>query len=296
MTDHSTDTALTPAALKAFYQNWCGHHDDDGDGFAEAFAKQFPQHVSLQSESATGLSEDDLYALISKASKEYDASVVFPSVSAETRYVAKAIIDRLSTAPLPGGWRDGYDAAMRGTNERVGCYEREFYPLSNFSAFTLQWKNMTFDTSEAAYHWEKFPGPSQTGIGIAIREAPSAHEAFKRAERYRLHRRPDWDRVKLGIMQDILRAKAAQHEYVRRKLLETGSREIVEDSWRDDYWGLGPNGDGQNWLGKLWMIVRTELQAPSSHLINAWINAQDKLQTRLAAMTHNTSGAGEGEG
>jgi hypothetical protein len=65
--------------------------------------------------------------------------------------------------------------------------------------------------------------------------------------------------VKVDVMRDILRAKVAQHEYVRRKLLATGDRELIEDSWRDDFWGWGPNRDGQNMLGKLWMEVRAEL-------------------------------------
>jgi ribA/ribD-fused uncharacterized protein len=150
--------------------------------------------------------------------------------------------------------------ALRGldTPGRVRFYEHDFYVLSNFSAFTLRWAGERFDTSEAAYHYEKFP--ERHDIGADILHAPSAHEAFKIAERHKADRRPDWDYVKVGIMLDILRAKAEQHEYVRRKLLATGDRELVEDSWRDDYWGWGPNRDGQNMLGRLWMTVRGELR------------------------------------
>jgi ribA/ribD-fused uncharacterized protein len=147
------------------------------------------------------------------------------------------------------------------TDERVCFYEQDFYPLSNFSAFTLRWCGHRFDTSEAAYHWEKFNRISHSSICIAIREAPSAHEAFKIAEMMREHRRPDWDVVKVDIMREILRAKANQHEYVRRKLLATGERELVENSWRDSFWGWGPNRDGLNMLGKLWMEIRAELRA-----------------------------------
>lgn len=153
---------------------------------------------------------------------------------------------------------------LRGldTSTRVRFYEHDFYVLSNFSAFTLEWKGLRFDTSEAAYHWEKFTGDSGEAqlARHYIRAAPSAHEAFKVAEWNKRHRRADWDDVKVGIMRDILRAKASQHEYVRRKLLATGDRELVEDSWRDDFWGWGPNRDGQNMLGKLWMEVRAELR------------------------------------
>ena len=146
------------------------------------------------------------------------------------------------------------------TEREVFFYEQDFYVLSNFSAFTLGWKGFRFDTSEAAYHWEKFT-PNYTMLRDEIRLAPSAHEAFKVAERNKHCRRHDWDDVKVGIMRDILRAKAAQHEYVRRKLLATGDRTLIENSWRDDYWGWGQNRDGQNMLGKLWMEVRSELRA-----------------------------------
>jgi ribA/ribD-fused uncharacterized protein len=144
------------------------------------------------------------------------------------------------------------------TDKQVFFYEQEFYVLSNFSAFTLQWKGLRFDTSEAAYHWEKFTHFGR--ISEAIRLAPSAHEAFKIAQKWKGFQRFDWDEVKVGIMKDMLRAKAEQHEYVRRKLLETGDRQLVEDSWRDNFWGWGPNKDGQNILGKLWMEIREEIK------------------------------------
>lgn len=144
------------------------------------------------------------------------------------------------------------------TMSHVFFYEQDCYVLSNFSAFTLLWKGQDFDTSEAAYHWEKFPHHPE--IQKAIRDSRSAHEAYKIAERNKDKRRGDWDAVKVNIMKDILLAKVSQHEYVRQKLLETGTRILVEDSWRDDFWGWGPNRNGQNMLGRLWMEIRTELQ------------------------------------
>lgn len=143
--------------------------------------------------------------------------------------------------------------------DHIDFYEREFYPLSNFSAFRLHLAPNDFDTSEHAYHWHKFP--DSCAIRHAILNARSAHEAFKVAEQSTQYRRPDWSDVKVDIMHRILRAKADQHEYVRRKLLETGDRQLIECSWRDDYWGWGPNRDGQNMLGKLWMRVRDEIRS-----------------------------------
>jgi ribA/ribD-fused uncharacterized protein len=142
------------------------------------------------------------------------------------------------------------------TDDQVFFYEQDFYVLSNFSAFSIHWEGHRFDTVEAAYHWEKFPGA--TNVRAMIRTAPSAHEAFRLAQQFRSLRRPDWDSVKVDIMRELLREKVEQHEYVRRKLLSTGNRELIEDSWRDDWWGWGPNRDGQNMLGKLWMEIRDE--------------------------------------
>lgn len=148
------------------------------------------------------------------------------------------------------------------TDKIVCFYEPEFYPLSNFSAFAVLWEEVgirtKFDTSEALYHWCKFP--DYRGVRDEIRAAPPAHEAFQIAQRHSHLRRPDWDAVKVDIMRVILRAKVHQHEYVRRKLLETGDRELVENSWRDSFWGWGPNRDGQNMLGRLWMEIRFSIQ------------------------------------
>lgn len=144
------------------------------------------------------------------------------------------------------------------TDDIVCFYEQEFYVLSNFSSFTLQWKGIRFDTSEAAYHWEKFP--NHPDLQESIRTAISAHEAFKIAQENKDLIRLDWNFVKVQIMRDILFEKVQQHEYVKKKLLETGERKLIENSWRDDFWGWGPNKDGQNQLGKLWMDIRSDIR------------------------------------
>lgn len=172
-----------------------------------------------------------------------------------------------SRATDTAGEDDGVETHGLDTQSQVFFYEQDFYVLSNFSAFNLRHEEGgLFATSEHAYHWCKF---YETGNGRddwrdvrdAIGVASSAHEAFKIAERHKHLRRADWDAIKVDVMRDILRAKADQHEYVRRKLLATGDRELVENSWRDDFWGWGPNRDGKNMLGKLWMEVRAELRS-----------------------------------
>jgi ribA/ribD-fused uncharacterized protein len=145
------------------------------------------------------------------------------------------------------------------TDTQVFFYEQEFYVLSNFSAFAISWNGRLFPTSEHLYHWHKLTR-NKTAAEL-IRKAPSAHEALGLARHYQAQWRVDWEYVRVGIMRTILNVKVDQHEYVRRKLLETGDRELIEDSWRDDFWGWGLNKDGFNQLGKLWMEIRSELRA-----------------------------------
>lgn len=144
------------------------------------------------------------------------------------------------------------------TEQQVFFYEQDFYGLSNFSAFNVEIDGIVFQTSEQAYHWFKFPDSPE--VQDMILEARSAHDAFKIANSQKMFRRADWDDIKESVMRRILKAKVSQHEYVKRKLIATGDRELVENSWRDDVWGWGPNQDGRNLLGKCWMEIRADLE------------------------------------
>lgn len=190
------------------------------------------------------------------------------AVPSMPEHCAKAIVEaHNSRRRSPAANGNGFGCVKPDTDRQVFFYEQDFYVLSNFSSFRLLWMGRDFDTSEHAYHWTKFyhalgsiEDTLASPVRSAIKNARSAHEAFKIAEENKPLRRSDWDDVKVDVMRNLIRAKAAQHEYVRRKLLATGDRELIEDSWRDNFWGWGPNREGQNMLGKLWMEVRAELR------------------------------------
>lgn len=153
----------------------------------------------------------------------------------------------------------GYECHKLDNQTQVFFYEQDFYVLSNFSSFEVNVNFKKFPTSEHAYHYRKF-SITDPELAERIRKAPSAHEAFQIAQTFKSMRRVDWDDVKANIMKEILIAKVQQHEYVRKKLLSTGDRELIEDSWRDDVWGWGPDQKGQNLLGKMWMEIREEVR------------------------------------
>jgi hypothetical protein len=61
-------------------------------------------------------------------------------------------------------------------------------------------------------------------------------------------------------MEQIFRAKVAQHPDIKEILLESEDRELLKEYPTDYYWGTGADGSGQNRMGKLWMKLRDELQ------------------------------------
>lgn len=144
------------------------------------------------------------------------------------------------------------------TDKQVFFYEQEFYPLSNFSSFGILNGDTWFMTSEHLYHWFKFK--NHPHIQKEIIDARSAHDAFSIAQKHKHNAVSDWGDIKFKIMFEILWMKTEQHEYVKKKLLETGDRELIENSWRDDVWGWGENKNGNNALGKIWMQIRENIR------------------------------------
>ena len=144
-----------------------------------------------------------------------------------------------------------------GLKDKVFFYPKEFYVFDNFSSFQVEWRGVLWATSEHAYQAAKFFGTDKE-IVERIKMAKSAHDAQKITSENRDKRLKNWDEIKVGVMKEILRNKIKQHSYVLKKLLQSGNREIVEDSWRDNQWGWGEDKKGQNLLGKIWMELRQE--------------------------------------
>lgn len=137
-------------------------------------------------------------------------------------------------------------------------YEGRWYMFSNFSSFAISWKGWLWLTTEHAYQAAKF---NDQAIATQIRNARSAHDAKAIARQHNADVRKDWDDIRVDVMREILRIKIEQHPYVKRKLLETEAREIIENSPHDAFWGRGVDWKGTNWLGKLWMELRAEISS-----------------------------------
>jgi type I restriction enzyme, S subunit len=146
---------------------------------------------------------------------------------------------------------------FRKTNDLFGG-------LSNMaSGYRLRVNNIEILTSEALYQACRFPHMPEVQRLIIAQLSPMT--AKMKSKPYRKHTRADWDSVKVKIMRWCLRLKLAQNwRKFADLLISTNSRDIVEESKRDNFWGAKPKGDwvleGENILGRLLMELREELK------------------------------------
>lgn len=149
---------------------------------------------------------------------------------------------------------------------RITQFRGPYQWLSNFWAVPVVFDGVTYPCVENAYQAAKTLDQVQRQQFVGATAG-----AAKRMGRS-LTVRPDWDAVKLQVMEDLLRQKFAD-EALRQRLMATGSAELVEGNWwGDTFWGVhmfGKDGPatyplakprGENHLGRLLMRIREESQ------------------------------------
>ena len=142
----------------------------------------------------------------------------------------------------------------------ISIYEPrgEFGILSNFAEVTFVHDGETWLSVEHFYQASKFASDDQKTL---IRNAVSGRQAKAIAWSEAFHHavRDDWDAVRISIMRQALLLKFQQSQAARRALLSTWPLPIIESSPANDFWGVGENGDGQNWSGVLLEEIRALL-------------------------------------
>ena len=74
---------------------------------------------------------------------------------------------------------------------------------------------------------------------------PSASKKLGR----RVQLRPDWEEVKVGIMEEIVRAKFTQNEDLKWRLIGTGDAYLEEgNTWHDTCWGVDAKTGAIKWV------------------------------------------------
>lgn len=135
----------------------------------------------------------------------------------------------------------------------IDRFDGEHAFLSNFHESPIQVEGLWFNTVEHAFQAEKTLDPKEKAV-IMIALTPGKAKRLGR----RATLRPDWEQVKLQVMEDLLRLKFAPGTELHQRLLATSPAELIEGNhWNDRFWGVC-KGTGQNHLGKLLMKIRDE--------------------------------------
>lgn len=137
----------------------------------------------------------------------------------------------------------------------IAAFNGEFRWLSNFWPVSITCTDgITYPSSEHAYMASKT-------LDMSIRREVATLKTPGDAKRFgrKIKLRADWEEVKRNEMLSVLRLKFRDPS-LRIKLINTGDAQLIEgNTWGDTYWGVC-NGQGQNVLGQLLMLVRSELK------------------------------------
>lgn len=142
--------------------------------------------------------------------------------------------------------------------------------LSNFYKSPFIYGDKEWPTVEHFFQASKFIDKVAKEL-IRVMPSPMGAAIYGRNNNvYEL--RKDWDKVKNKIMYTGVYQKFVQNHDLRKKLLATEKRLIIEHTANDSYWADGGDGSGLNYLGLTLMKVRERIRALlSKNMEPPWI-------------------------
>ena len=136
----------------------------------------------------------------------------------------------------------------------IDSFQGPYLFLSNFAPSPIQYRGYTAATVEHAYQAAKTDNHDLFRTIITV-STPGKAKRMGRS----LIPRPDWERVKLTVMRELLNLKFAHGSKLAQQLLDTGDAILIEgNTWGDTFWGQC-DGVGQNQLGNMLMNRRIVL-------------------------------------
>lgn len=142
----------------------------------------------------------------------------------------------------------------------INRFSEEYSFLSNMYPCEIEYEGIVYPSVEHAYVAAK---TGSLTWRLEVLKCDTPKKAKKLGKKLPL--RDDWEDVKLEVMIILVLQKFSKHDELKKMLLATGNRELIEGNWWNDrYWGVC-NGIGQNYLGKILMEVR-DLLRKSDHI------------------------------
>ena len=173
--------------------------------------------------------------------------------------------------------------------------------LSNFYACRIRVWGREFHTVERAYQWKKcvHNNDRNTSEKMAATRTGLQAKHLSKNIREKAHLRESWNTQRRSVMYALVAVKF-RDRYLRKRLLSTGERELIE--WvrsKEGFWGaLTYDGrTGQNTLGELLMqlreFIRTHQQVKSGSDVTQMRDCNqasgEPVQTRLHRRKHHAT-------
>jgi len=139
------------------------------------------------------------------------------------------------------------------TNSTINSFQGSYSFLSNFYPSPVVVDGITYPTVEHGYQASKTFDKTQRSDILAADTPGKAKRLGKL-----VNLRPDWNDVKLSVMENLLRQKFHKDTLLYKMLRHTRGKTLIEGNyWGDTFWGVS-RGRGENHLGKLLMSIRDE--------------------------------------
>lgn len=132
-------------------------------------------------------------------------------------------------------------------------FRKEFWFLSNMYPCEIRVNGLVFTCAEACFQ-------SFKTTDLEARKAFQGIDGFQAKKLGRkVQLRSDWNKIRLDVMEAVVKAKFRQHPDLFYKLLVVDDVIVEDNTWNDTFWGKC-NGKGYNNLGRILMKVRAELR------------------------------------
>lgn len=153
--------------------------------------------------------------------------------------------------------------------------------LATYSEHGFFVDGIYYKTSEHYYQSKKFDDPL---LSKKVIEAKTPKEASNIGRDRNNKIRPNWKNIKRNVMYEAVMYKFLAHPDIQEKLLATGNEEIIEETTKENYWGIGPNYDGTNYYGKILCSVRENLRRNKEMKVYFTREGYKKLVTEIDGM------------
>lgn len=179
-------------------------------------------------------------------------------------------VDQLDT--LPEDLRQRSNATVE-TKDLVKFFSKAS-PFSNFHGCQIKVDNITYHTVEQFYQAKKAEQFNDDATAARIMAAKTPYDCYTLGWKVAKFEESEWRKKCDAIMLKGLEAKFGKED-MKKVLLDTGKKLIVECNGKDDYWSCGYYPDnpysndpgtwkGQNKLGILLMDLREKLCASNT--------------------------------